>query len=957
MIKRNNYKSLLIGIFVVALTSQLWAQKTKALSDTTTIETKSSKVVPGLLYNLASENSTAAVSTVSGETLYKTSTPNLLNTLYGRLPGLTVNQGSGEPGNDGPDMAVRGVGTNSLGNLYNTYKIYVDGFQVYSNYLSFISANDIESVSILKDAASLAQFGMEGANGVIWVVTKKGEGKLKISFNARSGSQNAIVINKPLNSYDYANLYNQAISNDKGVWSPKYLQADLDAYKNGTGTNVDWFDQVLRKNGAYSDGNLNVSGGDKNVKYFVGFNYGNQQGLFNVNNTDSTSNSQFTTYSVRANLSFKISKLFESRVGMYARLEDRKTPNYSTSQLFTDIANYPANIYPVRDGNTTNYSGTSIYPNNPVASLNAQGWTSSRNRFIQGNFGLKENLDFITDGLYLDESVSELTYSRSTYSKTRNYGRYIGGIIQTTTQPSALGASSLGAAGQDDWKQGKLMLGYDRAFGKNHIQMALAYNISQEIGEGNFGYKVNTENFNGKLNYSYKNTYVAELGFSYYGSDAYSPANQWAFYPTVSGAWIVSNEKFLQNNEAISYLKVRASAGATGQTGSTVGNGISNYSTNGRYLYQQYYQNTGSFYTGAATQSSAGGLVPMYIANTSLTAEKSLKYNIGLDFALFKRLSIGVDAFMDKRSDIPVIDNTIPTDFGNNTAIKNLGRMTNKGIDADLNYTDKVGDVGYSVIGMVSLNQNVIDYTAEIPTAYPYNAITGRPYGSPIGLVSNGFYQVEDFNSDGTLKSSQPIPFFGKVQPGDLKYKDLNNDNVIDQNDVTAIGKSALPEFIYSFGLNLTYKSFDLSVLFQGAGGSSVNILSSAATQVQAFVNNTNAFPIAKGAWAYYPDQGIDTRSTATYPRLTTVSNTNNYRTSSFWMKDNDYLRIRNIELGYTLNPKLISSVGLSKCRIFVNSANPVTWSKLLTDYKIDPETYGGYPSLSSFNAGISVSF
>ena len=760
MIKRNYYKSLLIGICVVGLTSQLWAQKSKAITDTTTVGKKISKVVPGLLYNVVNDNSTAAVSTVSGETLYKTSTPNLLNTLYGRLAGLTVNQGSGEPGSDNPDMAIRGVGTNSLGNLYNTYKIYVDGFQVYSNYLSYISTNDIESVSILKDAASLAQFGMEGANGVLWVVTKKGEGKLKINFNARSGIQNAIVINKPVNSYDYANLYNQAISNDKGVWSPKYLQTDLDAYKNGTGTNVDWFDQVLRKNGAYSDGNLSISGGDKSVKYFVGFNYGNQQGLFNVNNTDSTSNSQFATYSVRANLSFRISKLFEGRVGLYARLEDRTTPNYSTSQLFTDIANYPANIYPVHDGTTTNFSGTAINPNNPVASINAQGWTSSRNRFLQGNFGLKENLDFITDGLYLDESVSEVSYSRSTYNKTKTYGRYIGGLIQTTTLPSALGASSLGASGQDDWKQGRITLGYDKAFGKNHIQTAFGYNISAETGEGTFTYQIHNENFNGKVNYSYNNTYVGEFGFSYYGSDAYSPGNQWAFYPTVSGAWIVSNEKFLQNNAAISYLKVRASAGTSSQSGSTVGNGISNYSTNGRYLYQQYFQNTGSFYTGAATQSSSGGLVPMFIANPLLTAEKSLKYNIGLDFTLFKKLSIGVDAFMDKRSDIPVIDNTIPTDFGNNTAIKNLGRMTNKGIDADLNYTDKIGEIGFSLIGMASFNQNTIDYTAEIPTAFAYNAITGRPYGTQIGLVSNGFYQLEDFNTDGTLKTGNATPFF-----------------------------------------------------------------------------------------------------------------------------------------------------------------------------------------------------
>jgi len=258
---------------------------------------------------------------------------------------------------------------------------------------------------------------------------------------------------------------------------------------------------------------------------------------------------------------------------------------------------------------------------------------------------------------------------------------------------------------------------------------------------------------------------------------------------------------------------------------------------------------------------------------------------------------------------------------------------------------------------MASFNQNVIDYCAEIPTAFSYNAITGRPYGTPIGLVADGFYQVEDFTTDGKLKSGMSIPFFGKVQPGDIKYKDLDGDGKVDQNDVTSVGKSALPDLVYSFGLNLNYKAFDLSVFFQGSKGSSVNILSSATTQVQAFVNNTNAFEIAKGAWAYYPNQGIDIRATATYPRLTTTTNSNNYRTSSFWIKDNSYLRIRNIELGFTLNPNVISKVGLSKCRVFVNSTNPVTWSKLLSDYKIDPETFGGYPSLTTFNAGISVTF
>ena len=312
---------------------------------------------------------------------------------------------------------------------------------------------------------------------------------------------------------------------------------------------------------------------------------------------------------------------------------------------------------------------------------------------------------------------------------------------------------------------------------------------------------------------------------------------------------------------------------------------------------------------------------------------------------------------MDKRSGILTLDNSIMGYYGSNYYFSNVGKMTNKGFEVSASYSEKVGEVGYSINGMASYSKNKIDYMAEVTPAFPYNAQTGRSFGTPVGLQAIGYYQLSDFNADGSLKNGIPVPAFGAIQPGDIRYKDLNNDGHVDQTDVTSIGKSPYPELTYAFGGSINYKGFDLSILFQGTYGSSVNLLGSSYNQVVAFVNNGNAYDIAKGAWAYYPEQGIDTRATATYPRLTTKGNTNNYQNSSFWMKSGDFLRIRNIELSYNFSNQILSKCGLSKLSLFVNATNPVTWSSLLKDYHIDPESMSGYPVLKSVNVGITASF
>ena len=958
----------MISIVLILSMGRLSAQTNagQAVKDTAGNKLKSAETVPGRLLNLTKANSTSANASAGGDDLYSTPTPAIANTMYGRISGLTVSQSSGEPGFDYAGLGIRGVGTFGYtnGSGFNTFKIYVDGFQVNPDYFNYLSATEIESVSILKDAAALATFGMNGANGVIWVVTKRGKpNKATITFQARTGLQTPVNLNKPLGAYDYANLYNQAISNDNGdVWTPKYSPTQLQAYQNGTGTNVDWMGQDLSKYGLFGDGDVVFSGGDNTAQYNIAFNYANQQGLYNVPSSGTTSNEAFDRYNLRANLDFKMSDIFSAKVDIGGRLEDRRAPNYtsnySTAKLWNDLYNYPANIYPIFDGTTTNFSGTNIYPNNPYASINGLGWESNRVRILQGNFSLKEKLDFIAKGLYLNEATSFESYDLSTANEVGNYARYINGATTTPDKPVVITTTNLGAAAQEDWKQVSITAGYDQSFGKNQITSAVNFYSSNYKGEGQFAYQIHYENVSGRVNYSFDQRYVAEFGFSYFGSDAYAPGNQWGFYPTISAAWNISNESFLKSNAIISNFKLRASVGETGSSDSQF-SPASNFVSNGRYLYQQYYQSTGSFYTGNSTPTGSSILAPLFQANPKIFAEKSMKYNIGTDITLFKKLSIGLDVFLDKRSNIITIDNTIPSSFGNNVYLNNIGKMTNKGVDATSSYTNRIGKVGYSINGMISFNKNTIDYESEATTAYPYNAQTGRSYGTIIGLEANGFYETTDFNPNGTLKAGVPQSLLGKVQPGDIKYVDLNGDGKIDQKDVTAIGNPPFPEVNYSFGGSLNYNSFDLSILFQGVGGTSVNLLGTPGLvdQSEAFVNNGNAFAIAQGAWAYYPAQGIDTRATATYPRLTTVTNSNNYAVSSFWIKSGDYLRIRNAEIGYNFNERIMRVLHLSKLRLYVNAVNPVTWSSLLKNYNIDPEVTSGYPILKSYNVGFSATF
>ena len=952
MKKIYHIKGLIIGGLFSLVGLNSMAQESSSQNDSTGI------TVPGRSFHTTEISNTSAVSTTTGANLNKTVSMDFTNTFAGQFTGLSVREGNGLPGNSA-SWLIRGIGSYGMGRE-NSAKLYVDGFEVNADYLKYLSPLEIESVSILKDAASLATFGMRGANGVIWIETTRGKiGKSSISVQLRGSLQQPVNTNKALDSYNYASLYNQAVSNDNGrVWTPFYSDQELSDYKNGIGTNVNWYDEVLKNTGNYVDANVLLNGGTKEARYNIVLTYANQEGLLNVNTggeeKDAVSNVQKNKFNLRSNFDFDLFGILEARIDLGGRIENNKSPNYNMGTLMNDIARYPSNIYmPYDDDEQENYSGTTLFPNNPIGSINGLGWNSSRMRILQGNFSLKERLDFITSGLYLKQSISFYSRSMSTYNKTRNYARYQDGETTTPDQTTSLVAGGYGSGGMENWKQYLMSIGYSRQQGKHAVNSEFGLHISDYQGDGRFSYKYHYLNYNGRANYVYDNRYVAEFGFSYFGSDSYAPGNRFGFYPTVSAAWVMSNEEFLKSTPAIDLLKLRMSVGKTG--GADTDESLGNFGSNGRFLYQQYYYYTGGFNSGNTTPYQwNSGISPMFIANKDAFAESSMKYNIGLDVNVFKKVNLTLDAFLDKRKDILTYDQTQMSYYGYNYFLNNIGEMTNKGFEAKLSFKDKIGNMDYTLFGMLSYAKNKLDFAGEVPTAYSYNAYTGHPLGTIIGLVSDGFYQIDDFNNDGSLKDGLSIPTYGSVQPGDLKYKDLDNSGYIDDTDAKKVGNPFYPTMYYSFGGELKYKGFDFNIMFRGSAGSSVNLLDYP-NQFIAFVDNRNAYDIAKGAWAYYPEQNIDTRQTATYPRLSAKNNDNNYLRSSFWIKDNDFLRIQYIELGYNLKTQGVKAAGISNIRFFLNATNPLTWSNLLDKYNMDPESYFGYPAIKSYTFGLSV--
>lgn len=884
---------------------------------------------------------TGALSTVSGGDLQKNFTTNLANTLFGRLPGLTVTQSGGEPGNDSPTLIGRGI--NTFGTAGRNVLVLVDGFE--SSYEQLVP-DEIESITLLKDASATAIYGLRGANGVLLVTTKRGsDGRLVVQVSTQQGFQSASRLPQFLGAYDYARLYNEGLKNDGKA--PLYTDADLAAYQTGSDPffhpNVNWYDEVLKKTAPISNYNLNFRGGGNTVRYFVLLNAIQSNGLYkNVGNMDEESvNARYSRINFRSNVDINLTKRLTASLTLGGSVEDKSNPaGTTTGTIFNSLATLPPNAFPVYNANGS-FGGTSALTN-PLANLLKTGSYASNGRTLQTTLKMTEQLDQIVPGLSVSAAVSFNTFFRSYSNKIRQYERSSATRTPTgDTLYTRFGQNTSLIGNEDNSDQSRNtvfqgFLNYDRTFGKHGISALFMHNSDSYTNVNNTTTAVQSLPFRhagigGRLTYTNADTYIGELSFGYMGSENFPKDKRYGFFPAASVGWIISNEKFLKASATLTYLKLRGSFGLTGND--QIGGN--------RFMFDQLYPYTASYNLGT-TNGQVFGLAEGAAGNPDLSWEKQKTGNIGVELTLANRLDVGVDVFQNRRYDILVAPNrTVPQYTGLVLPLLNQGKVDNKGFEATIRYRSKpVGKFQYVVDVSSWYAQNKIVNNSEAIRLYDYQYTTGRPIGQPFGLEAIGLFR------DQADIAASPRQIFTTVQPGDIKYKDQNSDGLINQNDTRPIGNTGTPTLTVSLHSRLQYRGFDLDFLFQGVSGRTAYL---GGNYFQAFQNNGQAGTIALGRWT------PETAETATYPRLSASNNQNNYQFSSYWQRDGSFIKLRSLELGYTLPTLLVEKIRLTNARVFINGTNLFSIDHL--EGYVDPEVGGGYPALRTVSGGVRLQF
>lgn len=920
---------------------------------------------------------TGAVSQISGEVIVDNPIINNALKLAGQLPGLTIFQSNGEPGVEAARTLIRGKRTMRS----NTPILMVDG---YERDFSFLDPNEIASVTILKDAAATAQYGLRGGNGIISVTTKRGrEGKIKINFNASAGIKQATTKPHFLNSYDYARLYNEASfndyndgKNDLSLFRYPYSEPVLAKYKqavDGTLTdetdkylypNVNWYDDYIKKSTWQQHYNVNASGGNQYATYYISLGYTNNGGLFNVDKERNTynTNTDMKLLTLRSNVDIQATKRLHIGLNLSARQEERTNPGANkdySSRIFSSIYQTPPNAFPVLLPNGMP-GGTKDYTNNPYGLLNLQGYSLYYSRNLYSDIQVTHDLDFITKGLKIEGNFAfdgwfdQITERSKTYKGYAlntikdgetgllspiydNNGEYTYVETGTNTEMGSDG-SYPGTLRVFSWK---FKLDYERTFAKNYLYAMLGYSQRSMAQEKNTNLPRQYRGINSRISYAYDGKYLAEFNMGYEGSEQMPNSNKYGFFPAFSAGWIISEEAFLKNNGFIDFLKLRASYGISG-----------NDDTGGYFAYLQHF-NKGNGTELGTSSTKFDGWEESAIAQDNVTWEKVYKANIGIDAALLnRRLNFSLDLFHEKTTDI-MVDPPLPLLMGTKLALMPLGKVENKGLEVMAVWSDRIGKVEYVLTGIYSTSKNKVLDMAELEPRYEYQRRTGLPLGVTFGLEAIRYFTEEDMNNPLIPSQSE----FGAVRPGDIMYKDQNNDGVINTYDQVYLGNTDINNQA-SLSLGLKYKGFDFNIQFVGQWGGTMSL------------NNETAYEFYKngGVSAHhlnrynpqdpesYVDHGMKFYK-GDYPRLS-LSGTNNRQGSSFWRVSTDLLRLKTIEFGYTFKNKILNKAGVSSLRFYTNGFNLYTWSH---SNLIDIESGSGsgmiYPIQKIWNFGVNLSF
>lgn len=920
----------------------------KQLSNDSLYKAESIKYVDILNGKQPAANMIQSYATVNTNQLITTPASQFLNALPGRLAGLNISFNNGAPGLDG-----NGISYNVRGARAQT--IIIDGVQ---RGFTSIDPEQIESVTVLKDALATVMFGQRSSNGIISITTKKGDkGTPRLAFTSQSGFETPSALPKPLQSWQYATLYNEAQQNDAGltpVTTPRYSQTDIDAYKNGTDIyghpNVDWYNTVLNKTAPINRYNFNVQGSGKGFRYFVDVDYMKEGGLFKTidSNTYNT-NAQLDRYIVRSNVGVDVTPTTNVQLNLFGRIQRNNQSGAGTSSILSSLLNTPQNAYPVfnKDGSI---AGTSVYGQN--ANIYGQsvyrGYQFQDARDMAVDLQLTQDLKFILPGLTLKGQGSYNNTTTYTTARAKDFAVYqlnTNGTTYTKYGSTSQQGSSGTANDRIRVTYLNAALAYDKSFGKHTVNATLLADQQSTLPYSTGNLPELYTDYAARVSYNWNEKYFIEGAGSYAGYNYFAPANRWSPFYAGGVAWNIHKENFIKNNlKVISNLKLRATYGLTGQANAGYFSYIQTYwtpSSNTNNNDGYYFGSTGVGVTRSTGQNA--------LTNPNLGPEHAKKLNVGLDLGLWNnRLTITGEYFKNRFFDLVAGPGKQTTLLGTGFPTMNLQKFDYWGTDLSLTWQDHVNNFNYFFTGNFSLVQSKVVFNDEQPKNYDYQRGTGRQVGLQYGYTAMGLFQSYDEINDPKTAVFASTPK-STLRPGDIRYLDRNNDGIIDNNDNGAIG-SGKPVAYFGFTFGFSYKGFDMSMLVQGTQNR-VSYLSGDFFNGYGSGGNYNAYDYNLGRWT------PETAATATQPRLWLGSNVNNTQTSTFWIRNTDFIRLKNAEIGYTLPAKLSQKVRIPSIRLFANGLNLFTWSELYKIRKdVDPEAMGGtYPIMRTLNFGITV--
>jgi TonB-linked SusC/RagA family outer membrane protein len=912
---------------------------------------------------------------------------NLTNNLAGQIAGVIAIQRSGEPGNDDAEFWIRGQSSYAGG---TSPLVLVDGVP---RRMNDIDVDEIETFTVLKDAAATAVYGAEGANGVVLITSKRGKSqKTSVSFNTHYSIVTPARMPELLDSYNYLRLYNEAkwneVGNPASEYIPYYDEATLEKYRTGEDPdlypNSNWMD-LLSDHTQSQRYTLNFRGGSERVKFFVSGAYYSENGIFKSNSIDKyDANIGLERYNLRSNVDLKLTGTTDMTVDMSSQYVTRQTPGNSSDKIFGVMTKFPTHIIPTMysDGTFSEPGNYDVAHDraNPYNLLNHTGYSKYWNVYLQSKVSLNQKLDFITNGLSakviisLDADFASILKRVKTPETFYATGRDADGVlIKNQINPgTALGDPELSDRNGSKKIYLETSVNYNRTFADKHDVTGMVLYMQKETQYQNrAGVELlpyRKQSIVGRATYGYDNRYMLEASFGATGSENFMKGYRWGIFPAVGAAWFVSHEEFMKPVEnLLSKLKFRASYGMTG-------NDAMQRSAD-RFTYRESFKTNNDGYQmgltpgvgGGTTNEVKNGITEENFSMPSLTWEKERKVNMGVDVGLFRgRVDITVDYFSNRRNNILISRYTIPTAAGfRKNPTQNFGITTNKGFDGTVVLKQSIGNVNLSARGNITYAKSKILEKDEVPQLYSYQSETGRVINSRMIYVAEGLYTPDDFDittnpTTGamtyTLKSDLPTPGTD-VKPGDIKYKNLNNDDKIDEADRTREHGffTEDPEVVYGFGLNVEWKGIYAGIFFQGTGNTSTNLIASAAGFIPFYagVDASSARVEALDRW-----QAADPyNQNVLYPRLYSVKNDHNLRESTWWYRDASFLRLKNLEFGYEFDRRLIQKLKINSLRVYVQGTNVAVWDNIkYWDPELGNSNSGAkYPITGTWTIGLDI--